>query len=126
MVGGCLGQRQFGAGGPVGFGQGAAGPGWVWTGDAPAPPNGRAERIVSHGEVREVVSFYRVGDILTGSTMGAKVEMMKVRVLGGPQRAVAILVSAPEPATGASPRPAIDRFVAALGPLEQLADGTPR
>ncbi len=110
----------------LGFGQGAAGPGWAWTADAPAPANGRAERIVSHGEVREVVSFYRVGDIVTGNIMGAKLEMMKVRLFGGPQRAAAILVSAPEAATGASPRPAIDRFIAALGPLELLADGQPR
>ncbi|MFN3725766.1 MAG: exosortase A [Allosphingosinicella sp.] len=110
----------------LGFGQGAAGPGWAWTADAPAPPNGRAERIVSHGEVREVVSYYVVGDILTGNMVGAKLEMMKVRLIGGPQRAAAILVSAPETATGASPRPAIDRFVAALGPLDRLADGHPR
>ncbi|MDB5668639.1 MAG: xrtA [Alphaproteobacteria bacterium] len=106
----------------LGFGQGAAGPGWAWTADAPPPPNGRAERIVSHGEVREVVSFYRVGDITTGNMAGAKLEMMKVRLFGGPQRAAAILVSAPETATGASPRPAIDRFIAALGPLDQIAD----
>jgi len=104
------------------FGQGAAGEGWAWTADAPAPAQGRAERIVSHGEVREVVSFYRVGDILTGSMTGAKLEMMKVRLLGGPQRAVAILVSAPESATGASSRTTIDAFTAALGPLDQLAD----
>lgn len=110
----------------LGFGQGAAGPGWAWTADAPAPPNGRAERIVGHGEIREVVSFYRVGDILTGNMAGAKLEMMKVRLLGGPQRAAAILVSAPETATGTSPRPAIDRFIAAIGPLERLADGQPR
>lgn len=110
----------------LGFGQGAAGPGWAWTADAPPPPNGRAERIVSHGEVREVVSYYAVGNIITGNMAGAKLEMMKVRLFGGPQRAAAILVSAPETATGASPRPVIDRFVAALGPLERLADGHPR
>ena len=48
----------------VGFGQGAVAPDgdWAWTADAAAPPDGRAERIASHGLVREVVSFYRVGD----------------------------------------------------------------
>jgi exosortase A len=108
----------------VGFGQGAVAPesGWAWTADAPAPPNGRAERIVSHGELREVVSFYRVGDSLTGSAMGVKLETLRVRLLGGPQRAVAVLVSAPAPATGESPRPALDAFLAALGPVEALAD----
>lgn len=108
----------------IGFGQGAVGSdgAWAWTADAPAPPNGRAERIASHGDLREVVSFYRVGDSLTGSGMAVKLATMKVRLLGGPQRAVAVLVSAQAPATGASARPAIDAFLAALGPVERLAD----
>jgi len=108
----------------VGFGQGAVAPGgrWAWTSDAPPPPDGRAERIASHGVAREVVSFYRVGDILTGSQMGVKLETMKVRLLGGPQRAVAILVSAQAPAAATSARPAIDDFLRALGPIAPLAD----
>jgi exosortase A len=108
----------------VGFGQGAAGPDsdWSWTADAPAPLGGRAERIASHGLVREVWSFYRVGNVTTGSRTGVRLETMRVRLLGGPQRAVAVLVSAPEPASGASPRPALEAFLAALGPIDQLAD----
>ena len=80
----------------VGFGQGAVTPNgrWAWTADEPAPPDGRAERIASHGVAREVLSFYRVGETLTGSQTGVKLETMKVRLLGGPQRAVAVLVSA--------------------------------
>lgn len=106
----------------VGQGNGAAPQGWAWTGDAPAPPGGRAERIGSHGVAREVVSFYRVGDVLTGSGARVKLETMKVRLLGGPQRAVAVLVSARAPATGLSPRPAIDDFLSALGPVDAFAD----
>ncbi|MGE0179282.1 MAG: exosortase A [Sphingomonas sp.] len=108
----------------VGFGQGAAGPDseWAWTSNAPAPANGRAERIASHGLVREVLSFYRVGDLVTGSGTGVRMEMMRVRLLGGPQRAVAVLLSAPEPAAGVSPRANLDSFLAALGPVDRLAD----
>ncbi len=113
--------RQYEGHEVVGFGQGAA-EGWAWAAPAPAPPNGRAERIASHGLVREVVSFYRVGDTVTGSGMRAKLETIETRLLGGPQRAVALLVSAPEPATGISPRPMIDAFLAALGPVDRLAD----
>jgi hypothetical protein len=47
---------------------------------------------------------------------------MKTRLLGGPQRAAALLVSARAPATGVSPRPAIDDFLAALGPVEAITD----
>ncbi|MGZ8998682.1 MAG: exosortase A [Allosphingosinicella sp.] len=108
----------------VGYGQGAAGPesGWAWTGDTPSPLGGRGERIASHGVVREVLSFYRVGTITTGSGMGVKLETLKTRLLGGPQRAVAVLVSSPAPATGVSPRAAIDDFLIALGPVGTLAD----
>ncbi len=101
----------------VGFGQGAVAPEgrWAWTSNAPPPPDGRAERIASHGLVREVVSFYRVGNIVTGSGMGVKLETMKIRLFGGPQRAVGVLASSES-------RPAIDDFLAALGPVAPLAD----
>ena len=108
----------------VGFGQGAVTPNgrWAWTADAAAPPDGRAERIASHGVAREVLSFYRVGEVLTGSPMGVKIETMKVRLLGGPQRAVAVLVSAAAPGAESDARPAIDDFLRALGPIAPLAD----
>lgn len=108
----------------VGFGQGAVAPNgaWAWSADAPAPPDGKAERIASRGLEREVLSFYRVGRILTGSGARVKLETMRTRLFGGPQRAVAVLVSARAPARGVSPRPAIDDFLAALGPIAPLAD----
>jgi exosortase A len=101
----------------VGYGQGAVTPegDWAWTSNTAPPPGGRAERIASHGVEREVVSFYRVGNIVTGSGIEVKLETLKVRLLGGPQRAVAILVSSDS-------RPAIDDFVARLGPIDRLAD----
>lgn len=105
----------------VGFGQGAA-PGWAWAASAAAPLGGRAERIGSHGLVRETLTFYRVGSVLTGSGVGVKLETMKARLFGGPQQAAAVLVSAPAPAAGISPRPAIDDFLRALGPVDRLAD----
>ena len=69
-----------------------------------------------------MLSFYRVGDMLTGSRTGVRLETMRVRLIGGPQRAVAVLIAAPEPAAGVSPRPALDAFLAALGPVDRLAD----
>ncbi|HTU10930.1 MAG TPA: exosortase A [Allosphingosinicella sp.] len=108
----------------VGFGQGAVEPGgaWAWSENATAPSGGRAERIASNGVAREVLSFYRVGDVTTGSGVQVKLATLKTRLLGGPQRAVAILVSAEDSAAGISARPALDEFVRALGPLDRLAD----
>jgi exosortase A len=95
---------------------------WSWTGDSAPPAEGKAELIGSHGKVREVASFYRVGDIVTGSATRVKLETVRVRLLGGPQRAVAVLVAAEAPADGLSPRPAIDAFLHDLGPVAPLAD----
>jgi EpsI family protein len=108
----------------IGFGQGAIDPesDWAWTQAGAAPPSGRLDRIATHGIVREVATFYRVGDLLTGRELEAKIETTRVRLLGGPQRAVAILVSAEAPSEGMSPRPAIDDFLRALGDVAALAD----
>jgi exosortase A len=108
----------------VGYGQGAADEdgAWSWTADTAPPPGGKAERIGSNGKVREVATFYRVGGALTGSSARVKLETVRVRLLGGPQRAVAVLVAAPAPADGISPRPAVDSFLRSLGPIEPLAD----
>jgi exosortase A len=106
----------------VAGGQGEA-PGWAWIDDmVDSPDGGQARRIASHGRVREVWSFYRVGNRLTGSETGAKLETIRTRLLGGPQRAVAVLVSAPAPAAGASARPALEDFVRALGSVADIAD----
>lgn len=108
----------------VGFGQGPIGPEsrWAWTASGEPPPGGRLDRIASFGTIREVATFYRVGQSLTGSPFEVKVETTKARLLGGRQRAVAVLVSAEAPADGVSPRPAIDAFLTALGPIDRLAD----
>jgi len=108
----------------IGFGQGAAAPNgeWSWSADLAGPPNGRAEIISSRRTARHVVSFYRVGSITTGSAAAVKIETVKARLLGGPQRAVAILVSAEVPGDGADPGPSIQSFLSSLGPVDRLAD----
>lgn len=109
----------------VGYGQGAIDPQgvWAWTSDRPSPPSGRAFRISAPGPVvREVATFYRVGHVTTGSDARVKLETLRVRLLGGPRRAVAVMVSAVEPGGEGSARPAIQAFLTALGPVDRLAD----
>jgi EpsI family protein len=108
----------------VGYGQGATGPDgpWSWTADLPAPPRGKAERIAMRGRARDVASFYRVGDIVTGSSAAVKLETMKLRLLGGRQSAIAVLVSSDAKGDGLSARPAVDAFLRDLGPIERVAD----
>lgn len=109
----------------VGYGQGAvpAESQWAWTDDTASPQNGRAFRIIGRGGVvRDVAVFYRVGNVTTGSELRVKTETLKVRLLGGRKRAVAVIVSAPQVMPRQSARPVIDSFLAALGPVGPLAD----
>ena len=88
----------------VGFGQGAAAPegDWAWTADAPrsAGRTGGADRLARAGaRGRQLLPRRRDRD---RERARVKLETMKARLLGGPQRAVAVLVSAREPATDVS------------------------
>jgi len=108
----------------VGYGQGAVGPDsrWAWMDDTADPAGGIAFRITAPGPViREVATFYRIGDTLTGSETRVKLETLRSNLIGGPKHAVAVLVSA-EQDGNRSARPGIDRFLRALGPVDAVAD----
>jgi exosortase A len=91
---------------------------WVRVADLPDIAGGSVMRITAPGPVERIVAtWYRVGDTTTQDETLVKIETMKARLLGGPQRAVAIHLSV----EGADPRP-ITRFLAALGPIAPVAD----
>jgi len=95
---------------------------WVRVEDLPPIAGGSAMRITAPGDVQRVVAtWYRVGDVLTADPAMVKVETLKARLFGGPQRAVAIHVSAVV-RPGLDARAEIERFLAKLGPLDRLAD----
>ena len=95
---------------------------WVRVADLPDLAGGSSMRITAPGPVeRQVATWYRVGAVLTHSGAIVKLESLKAKLRGGPQRAVAVHVSA-EVAAGRDPRAAITRFVATLGPIERIAD----
>ncbi|MFZ1564768.1 exosortase-associated EpsI family protein, partial [Sphingorhabdus sp.] len=75
-----------------------------------------------HGKyLREVHSYYRVGDVTSGSATEVKLQTLKARLLGGNQQAVAILVSAEASKTG-NPRAAIEAFVKDMASIDKVAD----
>lgn len=108
----------------VGFGIGAIRENdrWVRIADLPALSDGHALRMTGPGRVERVtVSWYRVGDTLTGSDSQVKLETLKTKLLGGNQAAVAVLLSAEQgPDDGA--QAAIGDFLNALGPMDAFAD----
>ncbi len=101
----------------VGFGQGAADPGgkWKWAADAAAPPGGKAERLLAPGQLaREAITFYVQGGNATGNGTTVKLKTLQARLFGGDQGAAVVIVSA-EDRAGQPARPALDRFLNALG-----------
>jgi EpsI family protein len=91
---------------------------WVRVADLPKIEGGSVLRITAPGPVERIVAtWYRVGDTTTQDETLVKIETIKARLFGGPQRAVAIHLSV----EGADPRP-IARFIAALGPIAPVAD----
>tara|TARA_R100001244_G_scaffold20643_12_gene21797 strand:+ start:959 stop:2512 length:1554 start_codon:yes stop_codon:yes gene_type:complete len=108
----------------VGYGQGELVPdsGWSRNRMLDAPDRAAAVELMAPGPVvREVVSFYSIGGKLTGSGSVVKLETLKNNIFGGPQQAVAILISA-ETSRGTTPLKAIDSFLSDLGPVDKLAD----
>lgn len=108
----------------VGFGIGAIRENdrWVRISDLPPFSGGHALRMTGPARVERVgVSWYRVGDTLTGSDSQVKFETLKTKLLGGNQAAVAVLVSA-EQGPDAHAQAAIEDFVGALGPVDAFAD----
>ncbi len=107
----------------VGFGQGAIRENDRWVRIADTAPIAGSDtlRMAAPGPVeREVATWYRIGWTTTGNEDRVKLETLKARLLGGPQRGVAILLSAQK--DGGDPRAAIADFLAAAGPVDRIAD----
>ncbi len=108
----------------VGFGIGAIRENdkWVRIEDLGPVRRGAAMRMTGPGHVeREVITWYRIGDVLTGSDKRVKLETLRAKLLGGRQAAVAVLVSAEQGADNHADA-TIRAFLDAVGPIEDVAD----
>ncbi|WP_109807224.1 exosortase A [Sphingosinithalassobacter portus] len=107
----------------ISFGQGAIRENDRWLRVQTLPPldGGAAIRMRAPGPVeRETVTWYRIGDTLTSSDSRAKLATLRAKLVGGDQTAVAVLLSAEREDTDS--RAALQRFLAAAGPVDALAD----
>lgn len=108
----------------VGFGIGAIREDdrWLRVEDLPDLDGGAVLRMTAPGSgERQVATWYRVGTTLTHSAARVKLETLRAKLLGGPQRAVAVHVSS-EAVPGRDARGAMARFITAMGPVEGVAD----
>lgn len=108
----------------TGYGQGAldpAGP-WTWVEPGPSVKDGTADIITGPGQqVRDVTTFYRVGDVHSGSNLAIRLESLKGRLLRRSQSAMILIVSAERRGT-MSARAAMDGLIRDAGGPRGLAD----
>ncbi|MFM5883787.1 MAG: exosortase A [Novosphingobium sp.] len=107
-----------------GFGEGAlpADAGWSWLGSGPAVPSARTDRLrAEQGTERLAETYYRTGDLLTGSNGRLKLAVIRDRVLLRP-RATALLILSGETRAGRDPAADLAAFRQAAGPLDQWMD----
>ncbi|WP_298283735.1 exosortase A [Novosphingobium sp.] len=109
-----------------GFGEGVLTPdtGWSWE-RSPAPlAGGKADRIQTAGPVfRLAETFYRSGDLLTGSNSRLKLQNILVRLLLREQTTAALILSAEDSVPGQpSAEQSLRAFLAAAGPVDAWMD----
>ncbi len=99
---------------------------WIRVADLPPVGGGSAMRIVSAGRngqpvERVVVTWYRIGGIVTRDERRVKLETMRTKLLGERQTAVALHLSVVVAPGGASVG-TIQRFLRDAGPVDAIAD----
>jgi exosortase A len=91
---------------------------WVKVADEPPLAGGRVERITAPGPVTRVVaSWYRLGGMTTASPRSLKIQTLKLKLLGGSQRATALHLSSEGQDVSA-----IATFLRDAGSVDRLAD----
>jgi exosortase A len=108
----------------VGFGIGAIRENdrWVRIADLGPVLRGAGLRMVGPGRIeRQTVTWYSIGQVLTGSDKRVKLETLRAKLLGSDPSAAAVLLSAEQGENFAADRTIRD-FIAAMGPVEALAD----
>lgn len=111
-----------------GHGQGALTPGspWSWQGPGVPAPDAKTDRLLAQGRFgRLAETYYRSGDLLTGSNARLKLAGMASRLTLDPRPTAMLILSAEEPggsAGQAQAAAALADFRRAAGPLDQWMD----
>lgn len=109
-----------------GFGEGALPPdsAWAWNSAGPAVAGGKSDQLRANGSVERLAeTYYRNGDLLTGSALQLKLAVIGDRLLLRREPTTMLIISAEEQA-GVQAADAINRFKQATGPLGPWMDRT--
>lgn len=107
-----------------GFGQGALPPGgvWAWRSPGPALDGAASDRLLAQGRIaRTAFTWYRIGDLTTGSNARLRLVAMADRLLLRERPTIMLILSAEEPG-GRGAEPAVADFLRAIGPKDQWMD----
>lgn len=107
-----------------GFGEGALrlNSGWSWTSDGPPLTNAKSERLIHNGTTpRLTLTWYRSGDLLTGSNIRLKLGNIQDRLMLR-ARPTATLIIASEQTAENDPATALVAFRAAVGEIGPWMD----
>lgn len=100
-----------------GFGEGALRPesGWDWTSPGPDVAQGKSDRLLHGGKVERLAeTYYRTGDLLTGSNLALKAANIRDRLLLR-RRPTMLLILSAEVRPDHPPAEALARFRQATG-----------
>ncbi|MBW8753322.1 MAG: EpsI family protein, partial [Sphingomonadales bacterium] len=109
-----------------GFGEGALPPGgtWAWQSPGPALNGAKSDRLLAEGRVaRLAYTWYRIGDLTTGSNARLKLAAMADRLLLR-ERATTMLILSAEDREGNPAQGAMAAFLRAIGPRDRWMDRT--
>lgn len=107
-----------------GFGQGALMPesAWAWQGPGGSFGTGKSERLLGAGRIeRLAVTWYRSGDLLTGSNSRLKLAAIGDHLTFRARPTIMLIVSA-EIDSRQSSAHAVARFLSSVGPLDSWMD----
>ena len=107
-----------------GFGEGAlpSDGSWAWQSAAAPVASARGDRLLARGNLgRTAYTWYRTGDLTTGSNVRLKLANMTDKLLLRPRATVMLIVSAEERA-GTPAQGVIETFLRATGPTDQWMD----
>jgi exosortase A len=106
------------------YGEGALTPSsaWSWLEQGPSFNDGKAEILFANGDVKRLaVTWYRTGDLLSGSNARLKLATMRNRMMMRDEPTMMLILSA-EQRNGNDPATAINSFRAATGSTGEWMD----
>jgi exosortase A len=108
-----------------GFGEGALTPesGWSWQSAGPVVADAKSDRLMALHTERLAETYYRSGDLLTGSAARLSLKTMQSRLLLQARPTMLLILSAEE-RPGHSAAASLTAFRQSVGPLDQWMDRT--